>query len=786
MLSAWLMVFVMLLAVVPLGAHTSAAVPRTAAPTTPPPQTAHLHYTYDAAGRLTSASYPDGSSEANQYDASGNRIVITSTTPLSGTSVLTNSYDLADELTQSQGTAGTTTYRYDGNGNQLGSLGPTGTVTNTYNDLGQLTQVQGPTTNVSYVYDGQGDRLRSYEQYGPTPVLTNDAQDLAAGMSDLVSDGTADYTYLAPGTGAAPVSAYTQGSTRSTYLATDVLGSVRLATDPTGALIGAGAYDAWGIYRPYTGTGGPTQLAGLQASTPFGYAGQYYDSGPGTYSMRARQYDPTQGRFTSQDPLADQTGQPYQYAADSPTNLSDPSGESANPATDGYFVANPFGYYAAQYKNTIKARFIAADPGGNSFHEVTSPLDSAAFADLVSFNPGRTAGEIYKVVPDLAANTPSSAGWGALALCAPITSQTGVTCNYSGELDALHQLQANADSLSFYGNGSNARPQRKVCRPGSDPTLSLGTDYPLSLDQVLLNSQHPILGPTYNDALVSPIQTVVAGTTVHLFPRRIGPGLIGYSVCTKGQSSALGSLDTPCQDPSISYPAFQSPCAFSGLATGLCVLDVFLGGNLSAYARCGASDQCQEAAATKSLFGVVLSTVTLGAGSIDVPAGTELTIPVATSVGGTTALRAAIDGAAADSSGQQTARIYVDGVPHTLTWQDAATLISSAEAMSPGDWAKLSGMLRAAAQGKGDFGIGTATLDQADALGKAWVGPGYRVSSRDPGILISEKGLRQYRPPSFKPAGPTAFQANLQSRLQDKGPWQNNAHVDILQGPQLP
>ena len=289
-------------------------------------------YGYDQDGRLTSASYPDGSSEANQYDAGGNRTVITSSTPLSGTSVLTNTYDLADELTGSAGTQGNTTYTYDGNGNQIGSIGPTGAVSNAYNDLGQLTQVQGPTTNVSYVYDGQGDRLRSYEQYGPTPVLTNDVQDLAGGLSDLVSDGTVDYTYLEPGTGAAPVAAYNQSTTRSTYLATDLLGSVRLATDPTGAMIGAGAYGAWGVYRPYQGTNGPTQLAGLRASSPFGYAGQYYDSGPGTYSMRARQYDPAQDRFLSQDPqsYAPQvpvTLNPYEYAGNMVTGITDPSGK---------------------------------------------------------------------------------------------------------------------------------------------------------------------------------------------------------------------------------------------------------------------------------------------------------------------------------------------------------------------------------------------------------------------------------------------------------------------------
>jgi hypothetical protein len=92
-------------------------------------------------------------------------------------------------------------------------------------------------------------------------VLVNDAQDLVgaignwvntgaqplpAGLSDLVSDGTQDYVYLDPGRGSAPVAGYNPTSSRATYLASDDLGSVRLATDPSDLVIGAGAYDAWG------------------------------------------------------------------------------------------------------------------------------------------------------------------------------------------------------------------------------------------------------------------------------------------------------------------------------------------------------------------------------------------------------------------------------------------------------------------------------------------------------------------------------------------------------------
>ena len=42
-------------------------------------------FAYDTAGRLADASYPDGSMEADQCDADGNRMVIADTTTLAGT-----------------------------------------------------------------------------------------------------------------------------------------------------------------------------------------------------------------------------------------------------------------------------------------------------------------------------------------------------------------------------------------------------------------------------------------------------------------------------------------------------------------------------------------------------------------------------------------------------------------------------------------------------------------------------------------------------------------------------
>ncbi|MFN9339822.1 MAG: hypothetical protein ACK6BZ_10065, partial [Candidatus Kapaibacterium sp.] len=93
-------------------------------------------------------------------------------------------------------------------------------------------------------------------------------------------------------------------------------------------------------------------------------------------------------------------------------------------------------------------------------------------------------------------------------------------------------------------------------------------------------------------------------------------------------------------------------------------------------------------------------------------------------------------------------------------------------------WQKISGIVRDAAKGKGNFGLGTGTLDEAMTAGKSWVGDGFNIAS-DGKTMISADGLRQFRPPSFKPKlGKT--QANFEWRNVNQGQWQGNGHLDIL------
>jgi RHS repeat-associated protein len=71
-------------------------------------------------------------------------------------------------------------------------------------------------------------------------------------------------------------------------------------------------------------------------------AGRFVLRATGLYHLRARQYDASSGRFLSQDPVfqsASVSGSPYAYAADGPTVMVDPTGQTLQPANDGSLAA---------------------------------------------------------------------------------------------------------------------------------------------------------------------------------------------------------------------------------------------------------------------------------------------------------------------------------------------------------------------------------------------------------------------------------------------------------------
>jgi RHS repeat-associated protein len=94
------------------------------------------------------------------------------------------------------------------------------------------------------------------------------------------------------------------------------LGSTLALADTSGVVATSYAYTPYGV----------TTTTGAASTNAVQYTGRENDAN-GLYYYRARYYNPTTGRFISEDPLGLAAGiNLYAYAADDPVDLNDPSG----------------------------------------------------------------------------------------------------------------------------------------------------------------------------------------------------------------------------------------------------------------------------------------------------------------------------------------------------------------------------------------------------------------------------------------------------------------------------
>ena len=123
------------------------------------------------------------------------------------------------------------------------------------------------------------------------------------------------------------------GGTSAWYL-TDKLDSVRDIVNSSGSVIDHVVYDSFGNILTQTSA---------SSGDRFKFARMEYDATTGQNYDRARYYDPSTGRFTSNDPEAFAAGSMdlYSYVEDNSTDDTDISGEAPDPQRPGRQMQGP-------------------------------------------------------------------------------------------------------------------------------------------------------------------------------------------------------------------------------------------------------------------------------------------------------------------------------------------------------------------------------------------------------------------------------------------------------------
>lgn len=322
-------------------------------------------YVYDSMNRLWKVLENGQVVATYTYDTNGNRDTLTY-----GNNVSTKyDYNSANKLKglANKSAAGTALSKYDYtyylDGNQASKTDASqGTINYKYDGLGRISTVEG--ANGLFKRYGYDDRNNRSDLTGTGEIFTY-AEDMSFqydGLNQLksaVGHSASTYTYNGDGIretktvdGATTtqvldggnvaveikgneVTKYVRGvnlissekNGQRYYYLHNGHGDVVQIVDNAGNVVNNYEYDEWGNITSQTET----------IENPFKYAGEYFDKETGLYYLRARYYDPTIGRFISEDSFPGEANDPlslnlYTYAHNNPVNLFDPSGhEAASP-----------------------------------------------------------------------------------------------------------------------------------------------------------------------------------------------------------------------------------------------------------------------------------------------------------------------------------------------------------------------------------------------------------------------------------------------------------------------
>ncbi|HVK83620.1 MAG TPA: RHS repeat-associated core domain-containing protein [Kofleriaceae bacterium] len=256
-----------------------------------------IDYAYDADGQLVEVRHGGAVVESYGYDANGNR-----TTPAA-------TYDAQDR----QLTLGGTSNTFDASG----FLRMRGSDSFQYSARGELLVASVGGQTVSYSYDGLGRRVGRRVGAAATGDeyfygnLGNPFQLSAA----RTAAGTLQVFHYDP---RGLLIAIQQGGAYY-YVATDEVGTPRIVTDASGAIVKQLDYDSYGVLRSDSAPA---------FELPIGYAGGLADNVTRLVRFGYRDYDPAAGRWLARDPALYGGLQLnlYAYVGNNPIGRTDPAG----------------------------------------------------------------------------------------------------------------------------------------------------------------------------------------------------------------------------------------------------------------------------------------------------------------------------------------------------------------------------------------------------------------------------------------------------------------------------
>lgn len=264
--------------------------------------TGPLHLEHDGRGHLVAAHRPDGTADYRSPDAAG---------------LVYRSRDRSDRVYGRGGVlqrAGEVDHVHDADGQLVERRLPGGkTWKYRWDGAGQLAEVTRPDgQKVSFAYDALGRRVQKTSG-GTTTTYVWDGNDLVHEVRS--GEGrAADVTWeFEPGT-FAPV-AKVEGDKRYGVV-TDHLGAPVALFDEAGRIAWKAQLDLYGVAR--------TDV--MKTHCPWRFPGQYEDEETGLYYNRFRYYDPSIGRYISQDPIGLLGGRDLPGYVIDPTRRVDPFG----------------------------------------------------------------------------------------------------------------------------------------------------------------------------------------------------------------------------------------------------------------------------------------------------------------------------------------------------------------------------------------------------------------------------------------------------------------------------